>query len=245
MEEKKYGLIKLTTGETLVGDISLSTETHTTIRNPLVYQVVSLSNAFGIKIRDFLQFKKWFDFSTDTESVISNLMIVSIATADITIIKFYEAELQRHIEKLQAEKLRLAAELESSDGQIEDAEEAAEKNNNIQGNLSLDFNFKDQDQLNMFMENIQMGIENLLDEMNQNMDDDDMDDEDNEQDIHESPEPEIKSKSDLPPKSKPSAKSKKVKQKVLPSTFNYKVDPAADPKDPSSWSDNPSDYLKE
>ena len=240
MEEKKYGLIKLTTGETLVGDISLSTETHTTIRNPLVYQVVSMTNPFGIKIRDFLQFKKWFDFSTDTESVVSNLMIVSIATADMTIIRFYEAELQRHIEKL-----RLVAELESVEGQIEDGEEGEEKNNNIKGNLSLDFNFKDQDQLNMFMENIQMGIENLLDEMNENMDDDDMDDEDNEQDIHQSPEPEIKSKSDLPPKSKPSAKSKKVKQKLLPSTFNYKVDLAADPKDPSSWSDNPSDYLKE
>ena len=82
------------------------------------------------------------------------------------------------------------------------------------------------------------------DQENNNLNFEDGEFEDGEEDVHPKMPP-FKSKSDLPPKSKPSAKWKNVKPKMLPSTFNYKYDPSADSKDPSSWPDNPEDYFKE
>lgn len=246
-EEKKYALIKLNTGETLIGDIiPIESSTHTTIRNPLVFQILTITNSFGMKLKDLLQFKRWFEFSDDVELTISNISIISVATADSMIIKFYEVELERYTEKKKAETNRL----DNPEEEIEDDDHGG-----VKGNLSLDFNFQDQDQLQMFMENIQMGIEGLLDEMhddgieeedqeNNNLNFEDGEFEDGEEDVHPKMPP-FKSKSDLPPKSKPSAKWKNVKPKMLPSTFNYKYDPSADSKDPSSWPDNPEDYFKE
>ena len=121
-----------------------------------ICQILTITNSFGMKLKDLLQFKRWFEFSNDVELTISNISIISVATADSMIIKFYEVELERYTEKKKAETDRL----DNPEEEIEDDDHGG-----VKGNLSLDFNFQDQDQLQMFMENIQMGIEGLLDEM--------------------------------------------------------------------------------
>ena len=68
MDHKKYVLVKLNTGETLVGSmVSTSSKKYTTIENPFIYQIVSITNPFGMKVKDLLSFKRWFDFTDETQ----------------------------------------------------------------------------------------------------------------------------------------------------------------------------------
>ena len=89
----------------------------------------------------------------------------------------------------------------------------------------------------MFMENIQMGLDGLLDEINDEMDGEEEDDDfDLEDDVDET-------SPVLPPKQP--AKRKRAKNRIAPKeSFDLPYDENGDPKDPKSWSNNPEDYLK-
>jgi len=229
MDHKKYVLVKLNTGETLVGSmVSTSSKKYTTIENPFIYQIVSITNPFGMKVKDLLSFKRWFDFTDETQINFLNTSIVSIATANDTIIAYYEKELQ-HLKDL-LEKQKTAEPQEP----VIDANDTPK---GIIGNLNLNFNFDDPEQFNMFMENIQMGLDGLLDEINDEMDGEEEDDDfDLEDDVDET-------SPVLPPKQP--AKRKRAKNRIAPKeSFDLPYDENGDPKDPKSWSNNPEDYLK-
>ena len=229
MDHKKYVLVKLNTGETLVGSmVSTSSKKYTTIENPFIYQIVSITNPFGMKVKDLLSFKRWFDFTDETQINFLNTSIVSIATANDTIIAYYEKELQ-HLKDL-LEKQKTAEPQEP----VIDANDTPK---GIIGNLNLNFNFDDPEQFNMFMENIQMGLDGLLDEINDEMDgEEEGDDFDLEDDVDET-------SPVLPPKQP--AKRKRSKNRIAPKeSFDLPYDENGDPKDPKSWSNNPEDYLK-
>lgn len=229
MDHKKYVLVKLNTGETLVGSMVLtSSKKYTTIENPFIYQIVSITNPFGMKVKDLLSFKRWFDFTDETQINFLNTSIVSIATANDTIIAYYEKELQ-HLKDL-LEKQKTAEPQEP----VIDANDTPK---GIIGNLNLNFNFDDPEQFNMFMENIQMGLDGLLDDINDEMDGEEEDDDfDLEDDVDET-------SPVLPPKQP--AKRKRAKNRIAPKeSFDLPYDENGDPKDPKSWSNNPEDYLK-
>ena len=134
MDHKKYVLVKLNTGETLVGSmVSTSSKKYTTIENPFIYQIVSITNPFGMKVKDLLSFKRWFDFTDETQINFLNTSIVSIATANDTIIAYYEKELQ-HLKDL-LEKQKTAEPQEP----VIDANDTPK---GIIGNLNLNFNFE-------------------------------------------------------------------------------------------------------
>lgn len=229
MDHKKYVLVKLNTGETLVGSLIVtSSKKYTTIENPFIYQIVSITNPFGMKVKDLLSFKRWFDFTDETQINFLNTSIVSIATANNTIIAYYEKELQ-HLKDL-LEKQKTAEPQEP----VIDANDTPK---GIIGNLNLNFNFDDPEQFNMFMENIQMGLDGLLDEINDEMDGEEEDDDfDLEDDVDET--------SPIVPPKQP-AKRKRAKNRIAPKeSFDLPYDENGDPKDPKSWSNNPEDYLK-
>jgi len=229
MDHKKYVLVKLNTGETLVGSmVSTSSKKYTTIENPFIYQIVSITNPFGMKVKDLLSFKRWFDFTDETQINFLNTSIVSIATANDTIIAYYEKELQHLKDLLKKQKTAEPQE------PVIDANDTPK---GIIGNLNLNFNFDDPEQFNMFMENIQMGLDGLLDEINDEMDGEEEDDDfDLEDDVDET-------SPVLPPKQP--AKRKRAKNRIAPKeSFDLPYDENGDPKDPKSWSNNPEDYLK-
>ena len=229
MEQKKYVLVKLNTGETLVGSlVATSSKKYTTIENPFIYQIVSITNPFGMKVKDLLSFKRWFEFTDETQINFLNTSIVSIASANQTIITFYEKELQHLLELLEKQKL--------SEPQ-EPVLDGNDPPKGIMGNLNLNFNFDDPEQFNMFMENIQMGLDGLLDEINDEMDGEEEDEEFDLEDDVDEPSPSI------PPKQP--AKRKRAKNRIAPKeSFDLPYDENGDPKDPKSWSNNPEDYLK-
>jgi hypothetical protein len=208
--------------------VSTSSKKYTTIENPFIYQIVSITNPFGMKVKDLLSFKRWFDFTDETQINFLNTSIVSIATANDTIIAYYEKELQ-HLKDL-LEKQKTAEPQEP----VIDANDTPK---GIIGNLNLNFNFDDPEQFNMFMENIQMGLDGLLDEINDEMDGEEEDDDfDLEDDVDET-------SPVLPPKQP--AKRKRAKNRIAPKeSFDLPYDENGDPKDPKSWSNNPEDYLK-
>ena len=231
MEQKKYVLVKLNTGETLVGSLVVtSSKKYTTIENPFIYQIVSITNPFGMKVKDLLSFKRWFDFTDETQINFLNTSIVSIASANQTMTAYYEKELQHLTDLLEKQKSA-----EPQEPTLDNPSEDAPKG--IIGNLNLNFNFDDPEQFNMFMENIQMGLDGLLDEIEDEMDGEEEDDFDLEDDVDAAP--------STPPAPKQPAKRKRAKNRIAPKeSFDLPYNENGDPKDPQSWSDNPQDYLK-
>jgi hypothetical protein len=231
MEQKKCVLVKLNTGETLVGSLVVtSSKKYTTIENPFIYQIVSITNPFGMKVKDLLSFKRWFDFTDETKINFLNTSIVSIAPANNIMISYYEKELQHLIDLLEKQKT-----FKPEEPTVDNSSEDPPKG--IIGNLNLNFNFDDPEQFNMFMENIQMGLDGLLDEIQDEMNEDEDDDFDLEDDVDTAP--------STPPTPKQPAKRKKAKNRIAPKeSFDLPYNQNGDPKDPQSWSNNPEDYLK-
>jgi hypothetical protein len=231
MEQKKYVLVKLNTGETLVGSLVVtSSKKYTTIENPFIYQIISITNPFGMKVKDLLSFKRWFDFTDETHINFLNTSIVSIAPANVTMVAYYEKELQHLTDLLEKQKTS-----KPEEPTLDNSSEEPPKG--IIGNLNLNFNFDDPEQFNMFMENIQMGLDGLLDEIEDEMDGEEDDDFDMEDDVDAAP--------STPPAPKQPAKRKRAKNRIAPKeSFDLPYDENGDPKDPKSWSNNPEDYLK-
>lgn len=234
MEQKKYILVKLNTGETLVGSLVVSSsKKYTTIENPFLYQIISITNPFGMKIKDLLSFKRWFDFTDDTEIRFLNTSIISIATANDMMIAYYKKELYHLKELLEKQKTS-----EPQEPTLDNPDTDSPKG--IIGNLNLNFNFDDPEQFNMFMENIQMGLDGLMDEINDDMDDEEDDEYDLEDDVDDS-NPET---GPITPPKQP-AKRKRAKNRIAPrESFDLPYDENGDPLDPKSWSNDPEDYLK-
>ena len=82
-----------------------------------------------------------------------------------------------------------------------------------------------------------MGLDGLLDEIEDEMDGEEEDDFDLEDDVDAAP--------STPPAPKQPAKRKRAKNRIAPKeSFDLPYNENGDPKDPQSWSNNPEDYLK-
>ena len=222
--EQKYVLVKLNTGETMIGSLVASeSKKYTTLQNPFLYQIVSITNPFGLKMRDVLSFKKVFDFTDETNVHFLNSSIISMVPANALIINFYNKELtllQKQQEQTQENK-------EEVEGETPPESPSAQA---IAGNLNLNFKFDNPEDFQMFMENLQMGMDGLLEEIDEELDiDEEIED--------------MEDDADLPLPKQP-AKRKKAKNKLFPKkSFDLPFDKDADSKDPKSWSDDPRDYL--
>ena len=137
MNTPKYVLIKLISSETIIGTLlSNDDSTHTIdIENPYVFKTMSEMNIIGMK-QDLLIFRKWFEFSDETKMSIFTNSIASIVTPNDMLIKFYSIELSR-VEKDKAEE----------QAPPENGDSSSEEINNIAGNLNLNFNFDNSDQI--------------------------------------------------------------------------------------------------
>jgi hypothetical protein len=228
MDEKKYVLVKLTSGETLVGLlVTSSSKKNITLEQPLVYQVMSITNQLGMKVKDILVFKRLFDFTDEKQISLSLNTIISTVPANKQILDFYFKELEI------AEKLN--QQQDNADPNTDPEDES--KQQGVAGNLNLSFNFEDPEHFQILMENIQMGLDGLLDEINSEMD---MEEEDMDEFDDEEPE-----QTELPAPANKLPKRKKAKNRIPPKeSFDLPYDENGDPKDPKSWSNNPNDYLK-
>ena len=225
--DHKYVLLKLVSGDSIIGSlVSSDSDTHTILEHPLSFEIITYTNPLGIKIRDVLAFRRWIDFTSQTQVSFLNSSIISIAPADEKIISFYEKELHTLIKMLEG----------TSESNPENPDQSSEDQKGIICNLNFNFNFENPDHFHMFIENMQISMEALLDEMNGDIveDDDDEDFEDMEDDVDFQEAP----KSNTP-------KRKRAKNRIAPKeSFDLPYEENGDPKDPKSWSDNPQDYLK-
>ena len=100
----------------------------------------------------------------------------------------------------------------------------------VRGTLNFNMEFMNPEDLQMFMESVQFGLDNLIEG------------EDSDQIIEDAQEElEAFFESNNIPHKKP---NKKAKKKTSKESFDLPYNKNGDPKDPSSWSDNPSDYLE-
>lgn len=224
MDTDKYVLVKLISGETIIGTLLSNDSTHIIdIENPYVFKTISAVNMIGMK-HDLLIFRKWVEFSNDTKMSIFTNSIASIITPNEMLIKFYSIELSR----VESDKAEEQTPPENGDSSTEEI-------NNIAGNLNLNFNFDNPDNFHVFMENIQRSIDNMLGGMDELV----VDDEDMEDDVVPQTPP-------TPPIHKTPNKKSKTKRKLTRPTqsFDIKFDPTVkDLSDLRGWSDNPSDYF--
>ena len=232
MDQPKYVLVKLVTGDTLIGSlVDVESDTHITLNNPFTYQIISITNPFGAKVKDVLTFRKWIDFSGTDDIQFAKTAIISTVPADEKILQFYLKEL----ETLQ----QLMGSLSDNNNSDEQNPEQEDDTKGIMGNLNLNFNFENPDHFQMFMENMQISIEALLDEIENggqdNIDDLDISDFEFEDDEEFNP---AKANTNPP-------KRKRAKNRIAPKeSFDLPYVEDGDPKDPRSWSNNPEDYLK-
>jgi hypothetical protein len=221
---KKHVLVKLSTGETLIGvHVPCKSRKYTTLENPFIYQIISITNPFGAKIKDLLSFKRWFDFTDESVIPFLNTSIISMVPANSIIISYYEKELANLLDMLQKQQ--------SSTPEEPQIEEPTERpKGGMVRSVNLNLNFDDPEALQMFMETFQVGLDALI---NDELDIDDEDDEDLEDD------------DDAPAPQKQPAKRKRAKNRMTPKeSFDLPYEKDGDPKDPKSWSNNPEDYLK-
>lgn len=215
MDTAKYVLVKLISGETIIGTLLSSDSSHTIdIENPYVFKTMSAMNIIGMK-HDLLIFRKWFEFTDETKMTIFTNSITSVVAPNEMLIKFYSIELSR----VDSDKIEKQTPPENSDS-------SSEETDSIAGNLNLNFNFGNSDQFHVFMENIQRSIDNMIGGMDELMEDDVI-----------PPPPPIRKT--------PNKKSKTRRKSIRPTqSFDIKFDPTVkDLSDLRGWSDNPSDYF--
>lgn len=241
MDQPQYVLVKLSSGESLVGDLIESNPESVVLKHPLLYQIVNIptpiigpSNKQGMRMREVLVFKKWCDFSEDIEVSFNRSFIVCVANANDTIVQFYNKELKN----LYSVPENLDLESESmSDSSSDDMEKG------ISGDMNINFAFEDEQSLKNFLESINSSLENLIDDIEAATEEDD-------DEIIEKPMKPAKPKPRKPRKPKQDekpnsqAKNKAKKTPTKESVNKLPYDENADPKDPRAWSDNPQDYLK-
>lgn len=241
--DKNYVLLKLNTGETIIGaHVPSKSKKHILIENPFIYQIMSITNQFGMKVKDLLSFKRWFEFTDETIIPFSVSSIVSSAPANLIMISFYDKELVHLQELIAKQKLIEQSSTQAEEGFIKeedssnpDSEKNMEPPKGIMGSLNLNFNFDDPAHFQMFMDNFQMGMEDLMGEIDDEMDgedDDEMDDDDEHMDF-------------TPQPPKQPSKRKRAKNRITPKgSFELPYDQNGDPKDPTSWSNDPKDYIE-
>jgi hypothetical protein len=212
------------------------TSKYLVLENPLIYQITSITNPFGIKIKDMLIFKPWFEFTDETTISFLNSSIISVAQANDQIVDFYRRELTHRAEQ---------STIQNSESNKKIKSEDPNSTSGIIGNFNFKMNFDTPEQLNIFMENIQMGMGGILDEI---MDMDEDDDIDKEDDV--SPPPKAPKAPKVPNKNSPNPsnsnkKKTNTKNKISKRSFDIPFDKKnTDPNNIQSWSENPEDYIK-
>jgi len=222
MENSKFIILKMISGETLIGNLVKKTRLGYTISNPLVYQVIASTTPAGQIVKQFISFRPWCEFSIDKEITFKNNNIVG---PDITpnpdLVDFYCKEVDNRNALKEERKEEPETETEPPQNQPTDK---------VRGTLNFNMEFMNPEDLQMFMESVQFGLDNLIEG------------EDSDQIIEDAQEElEAFFESNNIPHKKP---NKKAKKKTSKESFDLPYNKNGDPKDPSSWSDNPSDYLE-
>lgn len=209
--DKSYVLLKLLSGETIVGPIvPSSSKKYTTIEHPFIYDVSSVINPRGDKVKDVLTFRKYFDIFTDEPNVqFLNAGIVSKVPANGTIITIYESELQQ-LKTMKSLKEKIIDEV------LKNAEEGTPPNSK---EIFFKFDVSDPNQREQlqefrdFLENINQDMGAMFDKMITN---------DMEDDVHQ-PNPFSAFFGSQKPSGKPNKKYKKPDLSDLKKTGQKKV----------------------
>jgi hypothetical protein len=212
MEQLKHLILKTITGETVIGTVVQQNKTSLVLNRPLIYNIITFTTPTGQKIKEILVFKPWCEFIADTQITFKTNTIMGSYSPSDEIINFYNQEINRP--------------------KIVDKKESQEQPDQqpLKGNLNFNMEFGNAEDLQMFMESVQFGLDNLMEGM-----DPDEDLEEAEDTLREYLEEDA---------TKPAKKAKKKKKKKTNESFNLPYNENGDPTDPSSWSDNPNDYLK-
>lgn len=222
MDNTNLVIIKMITGETIIGGLTKKTKSSVTIDQPLVYQFVTVSTPAGQTVKQFVSFRPWCELSTDTEITFKiNQTVGPSLTPNMDLTKFYEAELANR-------QLAKNKQIEKQEEQPD--QEKSTPNDKLRGMLNFNMEFQNPEDLQMFMESVQFGLDNLIEGMDPD-------------EILEDAQEELESffESNNIPHKKPNKKAKK--KKTSKESFDLPYNKNGDPKDPSSWSDNPNDYL--
>jgi hypothetical protein len=95
MENTKFIILKLITGETVVGNLIKKNRLGITIFNPLIYQIITTTTPAGQIVKQFISFRPWCEFSSEKEITFKNNHFIGPpVTPNEDLISFYSKEIE-------------------------------------------------------------------------------------------------------------------------------------------------------
>jgi hypothetical protein len=88
---KNYKILKLKSGEDLIGEVRISKDGNVKIHRPMVFKSMVQPDIFG-GMKEFFMLKNWLMLSDDKTAVISRESINTIVNASQEISALYDAE---------------------------------------------------------------------------------------------------------------------------------------------------------
>jgi hypothetical protein len=138
---KKYKILKLKSGEDIIGTVKISRDGNIKIHRPMIFKSMVQPDIFG-GMKEYFILKDWLLLSNDKIAVISKESINTIITASPEVGQLYEAELfkeqKSHLPKEKAKKLPpdpLKDPFDFLDKHIQDMLEKADKRYEDESNL--------------------------------------------------------------------------------------------------------------
>jgi len=89
---KKYKILKLKSGEDLIGTVRLTKDGNVKIHRPMVFKTAMSQDLFTASVREYFMLKNWLVMSLDKVVVISKDNINAILTASPEVSNLYEYE---------------------------------------------------------------------------------------------------------------------------------------------------------
>ena len=88
---KTYKILKLKSGEDIIGTVRLTKDGNVKIHRPMVFKTAMSQDFFG-SVKEYFMLKNWLVMSSDTYAILSKDSIMTVLTASEEIAKLYEIE---------------------------------------------------------------------------------------------------------------------------------------------------------
>lgn len=89
---KKYKILKLKSGEDLIGTVRLTKDGNVKIHRPMAFKTAISQDMFGSSIREYFMLKNWLVMSLDRVAILSKDSINTIVSASPEVSSLYEYE---------------------------------------------------------------------------------------------------------------------------------------------------------
>jgi len=88
---RKYKILKLKSGEDIIGLVRLTKDGNVKIHRPMVFKTALSQDLFG-GVKEYFMLKNWLVMSTDNFAILTKDSIMTVLTASLEITKLYDLE---------------------------------------------------------------------------------------------------------------------------------------------------------